>query len=91
MFSITAWGLDEDLDGLCVNKLGMLKPVQPFSFGLLTRGRLTLMFPGWYICGHEENIAGALEGGINPNDIHAHITVPDEKRKCKVRHPITFS
>ena len=27
----------------------MLKPKQPISFGLLTRGRLSLTFPGWNV------------------------------------------
>lgn len=63
------WGLDRDLDELSVKKLGMLRPIKPLSFGLLTRGRLALMFPGWYVCGHEENIAGALETGANPNEV----------------------
>ena len=66
---IHAWGVDPHLDDTCINKLGMLKPVQPISFGLLTRGRLSLMFPGWYVCGQEDNIAGALEAGLPPEQV----------------------
>lgn len=37
------------MDEVCVERLGLLKPVRPVSFGLLTRGnRLSLMLPGWY-------------------------------------------
>ncbi|KAJ7393798.1 WD repeat-containing protein 7 [Desmophyllum pertusum] len=37
------------MDEVCVERLGLLKPVKPVSFGLLTRGnRLSLMLPGWY-------------------------------------------
>ena len=36
---------------------GMLKPKQPISFGLLTRGRLSLTFPGWNVsnCNQQNN------------------------------------
>ena len=66
---IHAWGLDIALDSTCVSKLGMLKPLSPLSFGLLTRGRLTLMFPDWYVSGEEEIIAGALEAGEQPEEV----------------------
>ena len=63
------WGLNPELDNLCISTLGMLKPVKPLSFGLLTRGRLALMLPGWYVSGQEDNIAGALEAGISPDQV----------------------
>lgn len=45
------------MDEVCVERLGLLKPVKPVSFGLLTRGnRLSLMLPGWYgAAGGESN------------------------------------
>ena len=44
-----SWDLDPNMDEVCVERLGLLKPVKPVSFGLLTRGnRLSLMLPGWY-------------------------------------------
>lgn len=46
---VHSWGLDPNLDEICKSKLGMLKPQKPLSFGLLTRGRLSLMFPGWHV------------------------------------------
>ena len=66
---IHPWGLDTTLDSTFISKLGMLKPLSPVSFGLLTRGRLALMFPGWYVSGEEEIIAGALEAGEQPEEV----------------------
>ena len=44
-----AWGLDPDLDKLGTNKLGLLRPKRPISFGLLSRGgHMCLLLPGWY-------------------------------------------
>ena len=43
------WGLDSSTDDVCYERLGLLKPVQPVSFGLLTReGRISMALPGWY-------------------------------------------
>ena len=37
------------MDAIYIERLGLIKPVKPVSFGLLTRGgRLSLMLPGWY-------------------------------------------
>ena len=47
--SLHAWGLDPDLDRLCIKKLGLLRPGAPVAFGLLSRGNhMSLMLPGWY-------------------------------------------
>ena len=47
--SLHSWGLDSTMDEVCMERLGLLRPTKPISFGLLTRGgRLSLMFPGWY-------------------------------------------
>jgi hypothetical protein len=32
------WGLDPELDKVCQAKLGLLRPLVPVSFGLLSRG-----------------------------------------------------
>ena len=56
MSCLHAWGLDLDLDKLCTNKLGLLKPQCPISFGLLSRqGHMSLMLPGWHkrVCQEE--------------------------------------
>ncbi|KAI8500808.1 WD repeat-containing protein 7, partial [Branchiostoma belcheri] len=49
MSCLHAWGLDLELDKLCLFKLGLLKPHIPVSFGLLSRGgHMSLMLPTWY-------------------------------------------
>ncbi|KAL3860797.1 hypothetical protein ACJMK2_010864, partial [Sinanodonta woodiana] len=60
MSFLHAWGLDPDLDKLCLNKLGLLKPKCPISYGLLSReGHMSLMLPGWHkrVCQEEINNA----------------------------------
>jgi hypothetical protein len=50
MSCLHAWGLDPDLDRLCTNKLGLLRPRRPIVFGFLSRsgGHMSLSLPGWY-------------------------------------------
>ena len=49
MSCLHAWGLDPDLDKLCINKLGLLKPKVPISYGLISRnGHMCLMLPAWH-------------------------------------------
>ncbi|XP_028399400.1 WD repeat-containing protein 7-like isoform X2 [Dendronephthya gigantea] len=43
-----SWGLDPEIDETCTNRLGLLKPIKPISFGLLTHRKLSLIVPGWY-------------------------------------------
>ncbi|XDV38078.1 hypothetical protein PO909_007560 [Leuciscus waleckii] len=46
MSCLHAWGLNGDLDEVCVNRLGMLRPHTPISFGLISRGgHMSLMLP----------------------------------------------
>jgi hypothetical protein len=33
-----AWGLDPDLDKVCEGKLGLLRPMIPVSFGIMSKG-----------------------------------------------------
>lgn len=33
-----AWGIDPDLDRVCEGKLGLLRPMVPISFGVLSKG-----------------------------------------------------
>nr|CAD7438380.1 unnamed protein product [Timema bartmani] len=33
-----AWGMDPDLDRVCESKLGLLRPMVPVSFGVLSKG-----------------------------------------------------
>ncbi|XP_072038348.1 WD repeat-containing protein 7-like isoform X2 [Amphiura filiformis] len=49
MSCLHAWGLDTTLDEICLQKLGLLKPHSPVSFGLLSHGaHMSLMLPGWH-------------------------------------------
>lgn len=60
--SLHSWDLDPNMDAVCVDRLGLLKPVKPVSFGLLTRGnRLSLMLPGWYEEGGSSRINADAE------------------------------
>uniref|UniRef100_A0A8D3CAP3 WD repeat domain 7 n=1 Tax=Scophthalmus maximus TaxID=52904 RepID=A0A8D3CAP3_SCOMX len=46
MSCLHAWGLNELLDGICLERLGMLRPHCPISFGLISRGgHMSLMLP----------------------------------------------
>ncbi|XP_069369781.1 WD repeat-containing protein 7 isoform X2 [Paralichthys olivaceus] len=46
MSCLHAWGLNEHLDGICLERLGMLRPHCPISFGLISRGgHMSLMLP----------------------------------------------
>ncbi|XP_071989857.1 WD repeat-containing protein 7 isoform X4 [Engystomops pustulosus] len=51
MSCLHAWGLNLGLDEVCLDRLGMLKPHCPVSFGLLSRGgHMSLMLPGFNQC-----------------------------------------
>ena len=42
-----AWSLDDELDELCEEVLGLVRPSRPVSFGLLSKGQcLSLVLPG---------------------------------------------
>ncbi|KAF7241608.1 WD repeat-containing protein 72, partial [Varanus komodoensis] len=42
------WGVDRELDDLCVRDLDILRLLYPVSFGLISKdNRLSLMLPGW--------------------------------------------
>ena len=41
-----AWGLDPDLDKVCESKLGLLRPLRPICFGMISRGgHMSLILP----------------------------------------------
>lgn len=43
-----AWNLDEELDRLCEEVLGLVRPCKPISFGLRSKGGcMSLVLPGW--------------------------------------------
>lgn len=44
-----AWGMDNDLDRVCQVKLGLLRPMVPISFGVLSKGNyMSLFLPTWH-------------------------------------------
>ncbi|XP_037904047.1 WD repeat-containing protein 7 isoform X3 [Hermetia illucens] len=43
-----SWGLDPHLDKVCESQLGLLKPMVPVSFGVLSKaGYMSLLLPTW--------------------------------------------
>ncbi|XP_046914879.2 WD repeat-containing protein Rbcn-3B isoform X2 [Dermatophagoides farinae] len=41
-----AWGLDSDLDKVCESKLGLLRPLRPVCFGMISKGgHMSLLLP----------------------------------------------
>ncbi|GAV02423.1 hypothetical protein RvY_12991-2 [Ramazzottius varieornatus] len=46
MSVLYAWGLDPEMDKICVEKLGMLQPKQAVNYGLMSKsGYMTLLLP----------------------------------------------
>jgi hypothetical protein len=44
-----AWGLDPDLDRLCQTKLGLLRPMVPVSFGVISKaGQIFIILNHYY-------------------------------------------
>ncbi|MEE6457885.1 hypothetical protein FKM82_000084 [Ascaphus truei] len=60
MSCLHAWGLNAVLDDVCLERLGMLKPHCPVSFGLLSRGgHMSLMLPGF-----NQTVCKASDGNV---------------------------
>lgn len=38
MSLLYAWGLDSEIDKICETKLGLLRPMIPVSFGVISKG-----------------------------------------------------
>ncbi|VVC26686.1 Hypothetical protein CINCED_3A013205 [Cinara cedri] len=48
MSLLYAWGLDFEIDKICENKLGLLRPMIPVSFGVISKGGfMSLLLPTW--------------------------------------------
>ncbi|XP_072937489.1 WD repeat-containing protein 7 isoform X3 [Epargyreus clarus] len=48
MSLLHAWGLDADLDRVCESKLGLLRPMVPVCFGVVSRhGHMAVQLPTW--------------------------------------------
>ncbi|XP_077138688.1 WD repeat-containing protein 7 isoform X2 [Ranitomeya variabilis] len=69
MSCLHAWGLNAGLDEVCLDRLGMLKPHCPVSFGLLSRGgHMSLMLPvfnQFVYRGPNENVGVDLKMSIS--------------------------
>ncbi|KAK9511220.1 hypothetical protein O3M35_005820 [Rhynocoris fuscipes] len=57
-----AWGLDPDLDLLCETKLGLLRPLVPVSFGVISKaGYMSLLMPTWQLIqASKEDLSGGM-------------------------------
>uniref|UniRef100_A0A8C2AZR0 WD repeat domain 7 n=1 Tax=Cyprinus carpio TaxID=7962 RepID=A0A8C2AZR0_CYPCA len=63
MSCLHAWGLDAELDEVCVSRLGMLRPHTPVSFGLISRGgHMSLMLPSFKHSLLRPLVQGSAEG-----------------------------
>lgn len=83
MSMLHAWGLDSDLDKLCLSKLGILKPRSPVSFGLISReGHMSLMLPGWH--------KGVCSQGIAPAEHGHRQTLIESTKSFQVQEPELF-
>lgn len=47
------WGVDKELDNLCIKHLNILKLQGPISLGLASNEDYSLMLPGWDLCNAE--------------------------------------
>ncbi|XP_075211701.1 WD repeat-containing protein Rbcn-3B isoform X3 [Lycorma delicatula] len=63
-----AWGIDPDLDLVCEGKLGLLRPMVPVSFGVLSKGGyMSLLLPTYQLLKTEaikESIPNSLEADL---------------------------
>ncbi|XP_073727723.1 WD repeat-containing protein 7 isoform X4 [Misgurnus anguillicaudatus] len=63
MSCLHAWGLNGDLDEVCLNRLGMLRPHTPISFGLISRGsHMSLLLPTFKDSLLRRLTQGSMEG-----------------------------
>lgn len=63
MSCLHAWGLNGDLDEVCLNRLGMLRPHTPISFGLISRGsHMSLLLPTFKDSLLRRLAQGSMEG-----------------------------
>jgi hypothetical protein len=58
-----SWGLDSHLDRVCETQLGLLRPMVPISFGVLSKGGyMSLMLPTWQNTIKQETVDSLLTG-----------------------------
>ncbi|XP_057656171.1 WD repeat-containing protein 7 isoform X16 [Diorhabda carinulata] len=67
-----SWGLDSDLDRVCQVKLGLLRPMVPISYGVLSKANhMSLFLPTWH------NTIPVDEEPL-PNDLSLTNSIPPE-------------
>lgn len=60
---IHSWGLDPHLDKVCESQLGLLRPLVPISFGVLSKGGyMSLLLPTWQNTIKQETVQKLLQG-----------------------------
>lgn len=60
---IHSWGLDPHLDKVCETQLGLLRPMVPISFGVLSKGGyMSLLLPTWQNTIKKETVQNLLRG-----------------------------
>ena len=63
---IHSWGLDPNLDKVCATQLGLLRPMVPISFGVLSKGGyMSLLLPTWQNNIKKETIQALLQESEN--------------------------
>ncbi|XP_069687986.1 WD repeat-containing protein 7 isoform X7 [Periplaneta americana] len=72
-----AWGMDPDLDRVCEGKLGLLRPMVPVSFGVLSKGGyMSLLLPTWQAKSADELDADKpVASSGNANSLEADLPV----------------
>lgn len=59
---IHSWGLDPHLDKVCETQLGLLRPMVPISFGVLSKGGyMSLLLPTWQNTIKKETVQTLLQ------------------------------
>lgn len=60
---IHSWGLDPHLDKVCEGQLGLLRPMVPISFGVLSKGGyMSLLLPTWQNTIKKDIVQKLLQG-----------------------------
>ena len=71
---IHSWGLDPHLDKVCETQLGLLRPMVPISFGVLSKGGyMSLLLPTWQNTIKKETVQNLLQG----SDVQLSKSLPE--------------
>lgn len=78
---IHSWGLDSHLDKVCESQLGLLRPMVPISFGVLSKGGyMSLLLPTWQNTVKQDTVQKLLQG----TDIQLSKTLPENLLRQEV-------